>query len=156
MASSTHRCNNLIMCPFAQMQLFIYILLVSTNYKCKDYEQLDAEVSTPSKWLTCMQLADWQLAMTDWQTWKVQTHFLRYELTSSLNFCQITDRQTERQTDRQTDRQKAMHMSPPCISTCVLKIAPSVHQGRLLISLLVTCQFSKGYKTDIECCIPDS
>ncbi len=26
-----------------------------------------------------------------------------------------------RQTDRQTDGQKAMHMSPPCISTGVLK-----------------------------------
>ncbi len=39
--------------------------------------------------------------------------FLRYELTSSLNFGPVTD--------GRTDRQKAMHMSPPCISTGVLK-----------------------------------
>ncbi len=37
-----------------------------------------------------------------------------YELTSSEFWS------SHRQTDRQTDRQKAMHMSPPCISTGVL------------------------------------
>ncbi len=40
--------------------------------------------------------------------------FLKYELFSShLGLCLVTD--------RQTDRQKAMHKSPPCISTGVLK-----------------------------------
>ncbi len=38
--------------------------------------------------------------------------FLSSDFWSSLNFGQVTD--------RQTDIQKAMHMSPPCISTGVL------------------------------------
>ncbi len=43
--------------------------------------------------------------MTDWQRYT-----LRYELFSCLNFDQVTD------------RCKAMHMSPPCMSTGVLKM----------------------------------
>ena len=66
--------------------------------------QLDVEVSPRASVIN--------LNQHKWMCPK-STYFLRYELFSSLNFGHITD--------GRTDRPKAMHMSPPCISTGVLK-----------------------------------
>ena len=94
-------------------------------------KQLDIEGSTPAN-DTDMQLAGCQLAMNDWER-----YFLRYELFFSLNFGQVTDRQTDwaalfmwwctleiqwTQMDRQTDRWMESGVYEPTmwISTGVL------------------------------------
>ena len=66
--------------------------------------QLDVEESTPAMTSLIDFTPELQLAVAI-----KLLYFSRYELTSSLNFGQVTD------------RQKAMHKSPPCKSTGVLK-----------------------------------
>ncbi len=54
------------------------------------------------------------------QAYKFQAS--NYNTFGDINFLLVKSVQTDRRTtDRQTDRRKAIHMSPPCISTGGLK-----------------------------------
>ncbi len=110
--------------------------------------QLDAEESTPASDMTYW----FHSRIAIWNCLHTAVYFARYELFSSLEFWSSDI--------GQTDGQKAMHKSPPCICTDVLKKAFCFHiagPGDLLGSTvgLMTNRWQLNFKLLCRNTVPE-